>query len=52
MGKYIYGKLTCTIEFSNLYVEDGESEMNAIFPNGYEGEITSDNLEIENEEED
>jgi hypothetical protein len=50
MGKYIYGKITCTIELSNLYVEDGESELDAIFPNGFEGEMMSENIEIENEQ--
>ena len=48
MGRHISGKLTCTIEF-DVYVEDGESEIDAIFPDGWEGEMTSDNLEIYDE---
>jgi hypothetical protein len=52
MGKYIDGKITCTIEFSNLYVEDGCTSLDAIFPDGYEGEMMSENLEIENERDD
>ena len=51
MGRWIDGKLTCVIEFSNVYVEDGENELEAIFPDGWEGEMTSDNLEIDNENE-
>ena len=51
MGKWIDGKITCTIEFRGVYVEDGQSELDAIFPNGWEGEMTSDNLDIESETE-
>ena len=52
MGKWIDGKLTCVIEFSNVYVEDGQSEIDVIFPYGWEGEMTSDDLKIDNESED
>lgn len=50
MGKWIDGKLVCTIEFSGIYVEDGQNALDAIFPNGWEGEMTSEKLEIESEE--
>lgn len=52
MGKYISGTLTCKITFCDLYVEDGQSEIDAIFPDGWEGEMDGSNLEIDEEYED
>jgi hypothetical protein len=52
MGKWISGKIISTIEFDGIYVEDGDSEIDAIFPNGWEGEMTSYNVEIDDEVED
>ena len=49
MGRFISGKLKCTIEFNEIYVEDGQSEIDVIFPDGWEGEMTSDDLDIETE---
>ena len=48
MGRYISGSLTCKIEFHDVYVEDGQSELDALFPDtgGWEGEMTSNNLEV------
>lgn len=52
MGKWISGTLKCTISFLSVYVEDGQSEIDAIFPDGWEGEMLGDDLEIEHEEND
>jgi hypothetical protein len=54
MGKWISGTLKATINFDNVYVEDGQDEISALFPDGWEGEMDSDlNItHIENEEED
>lgn len=54
MGRYISGTLTCTIKFHDVYVEDGQSELDALFPDtgGWEGEMASEDLEITEEVED
>lgn len=51
MGRYISGSLTCKIEFHDVYVETGQSELDALFPDtgGWEGEMTSKNLEVTKE---
>ena len=50
MGKYISGKVKCEIWFNDVYVEDGQDEVDAIFPNGWEGEMMDSNLDINSEE--
>jgi hypothetical protein len=52
MGKYITGVLKCEIHFSNVYVEDDQSELDALFPAGWEGEMLNENLTIIYEEND
>ena len=49
MGKIISGILTCKIEFHDVYVDDNQSELDAIFPEGWEGEMTSEDLMITEE---
>lgn len=49
MGKYISGTFNCKIEFHDLYVDEGDDNMDAIFPNGWEGEMTDYNLDISEE---
>lgn len=52
MGKYITGTFTCKISFHDLYVEDGQDEIDALFPDGWEGEMDSERLTITDEYED
>ena len=52
MGKYITGTFTCKISFHDLYVEDGLDEIDALFPDGWEGEMDSERLTITDEYED
>lgn len=52
MGKYITGTFTCKISFYDLYVEDGQDEIDALFPDGWEGEMDSERWNIEDEYED
>ena len=49
MGRYISGELKCTIRFKDLYVEDGQSELDALFPDtgGWEGEMWNETWSIE-----
>lgn len=44
MSRYISGVLKCEIHFYDLLVED--DEIGAIFPDGFEGEMWSENLKI------
>lgn len=49
MGKYISGTLQCRIEFHYIYVEDGQDELDALFPEGWEGEMLHHDLKITEE---
>ena len=46
MGSWITGELRCVIRFHTVFVEDGQSENEAIFPEGYEGEMIESELVI------
>lgn len=50
MGKWISGELRCHIYFNDVYVEDGQDEIDAIFPDGWEGEMTGNDFNIIHEE--
>lgn len=52
MGKWITGVLKIEIHFTSVYVEDGQDEIDAIFPEGYDGEAWSQDLTITHEETD
>jgi hypothetical protein len=52
MGKWISGVLKCSIHFNDVYVEDGQNELSALFPEGWEGEMLDENLTITHEEND
>lgn len=49
MGKWISGTLKATITFNNVYVEEGQDDISALFPEGWEGEMDYD-LNITGEE--
>ena len=54
MGKYISGSLICKIEFHDVYVVDEQDELeiiDAVFPDGWEGEMMSNELKITEETE-
>jgi hypothetical protein len=50
MGKFISGSINCKIIFNDLYVDEGDDHLDAIFPDGWEGEMTDYNLSISSEE--
>jgi len=50
MGKWITGVLKTEIHFRSVYVEDGQDEIDAIFPDGYEGEAWTQDLKITSEQ--
>lgn len=50
MGKFISGTINCKIEFRDLYVDEGDDHLDAIFPDGWEGEMTDYNINITSEE--
>ena len=52
MGRYISGLLTCEIYFDNVYVDDDESKIDVLFPNGWEGEMLDCSFNITEEYED
>lgn len=52
MGKYISGILKCVIKFDDEYVRDCENDIDAIFPDGWQGEMLDCDLKITNEYED
>lgn len=49
MGKYISGVLNCKIEFHDLYVDESDDNIDAIFPDGWEGEMTDYSFDISEE---
>jgi len=49
MGKWISGTLKANLNFYDVYVEDGQDAMSALFPEGWEGEMDYD-LKISEEE--
>ena len=52
MGKYISGYITCKIEFHDVYIDEGDDHLDGIFLDGWEGEMTEENLVITEEYED
>ena len=52
MGRYLSGTLKSEIHFRDIYVEDGESVLDVLFPEGWEGEMVSNEVEITEECED
>lgn len=50
MGKFISGSINCKIIFNDLYVDEGDDHLDAIFPDGWEDEMTDYNLSISSEE--
>lgn len=50
MGKCISGSIICKIEFRDLYVEEGDDNLDSIFPDGWEGEMIDYNIDITKEE--
>ena len=52
MARYITGTIKCEISFYDVLVEDGETETDAIFPDGWEGEMISKTIDIDYEEND
>jgi len=51
MGKIYDGYATIRISVNELYVEEGESLTDAIFPDGWEGEVMGCSFEGETTEE-
>jgi len=51
MGKWISGELKSSITFYDVYVEDGQDEISALFPEGWEGEMLDFSLKITHVEE-
>lgn len=49
MGKIISGYINCKIEFHDLYVDEGDDNLDAIFPDGWEGEMTDCDLDLSEE---
>lgn len=53
MGKVYTGEVTLKFAFSDLLAEDNDSLIDALFPNGFEGEIlgiTNEDVRCEDEE--
>lgn len=48
--KEISGKLTCEIYFRGLEMDDGQTYMDVIFPDGFEGVMLTETWEVEEEE--
>lgn len=46
MGKFISGSVNCKIEFHDLYIDEGDDHLDAIFPDGWEGEMVDYNFNI------
>ena len=49
MCKYISGSINCTIEFHDVYIDEGDDNLDGIFPEGWEGEMTDYNFDITEE---
>jgi len=50
MGKWITGIYKSELHFTDVYVEDGQDELDVLFPEGYEGEMWVSNLTITSEQ--
>lgn len=49
MGKWISGEFYCHIRYNNVYIEEGQDELDVLFPGGWEGEMVYDDLGITEE---
>jgi len=50
MGKWITGVYKSELHFTSVYVEDGQDELDVLFPEGYEGEMWISDLKITSEQ--
>lgn len=50
MSKVVSGRITVTVEFHDLRIDDENTYLqDAVFPKGWEGEMTDSSVKIEEE---
>lgn len=53
MSKVVSGRITVTVEFHDLQIDDENTYLqDAVFPEGWEGEMTDSSVTIEEDYED